>query len=200
MKVGFFLHGIMMPQLIFVTGGARSGKSQFAQDCAFSLPGEKVYIATAEPLDEEMAEKIAAHRKARPPDWGTVEEPRHLGKVVVKCAATYDVLLIDCLTLWISNLLDNNPLKEREINDEVRILVENCKSVSSTVIIVSNELGMGIVPLDGLTRLYRDIVGKANQQIAAAADEVFLLVSGIALKIKGNTDKKNRIQKSEISL
>ena len=188
MKVGFFTHGIMKPQLIFVTGGARSGKSQFAQDCALLLPGRKVYIATAEPLDEEMAEKILAHRKMRPPDWGTVEEPRHLGKAVRKCAATYDVLLIDCLTLWISNLLANYALKEKEINGEVRILVENCKSVSSTVIMVSNELGMGIVPLDSLTRHYRDIVGKANQQVAAAADEVFLLVSGISLKIQGNTD------------
>ena len=174
----------MNPRLIFVTGGARSGKSRFAQDRAHSLKGRKVYIATAEPLDEEMAEKIKAHRKERPSDWVTVEEPRHLGKVVMDCATTYDVLLIDCLTLWISNLLTNNSLKKREINDEIQNLVEHCKKVSSTVIIVSNELGMGIVPLDSLTRLYRDIVGKANQHIATAADEVFLLVSGIPMKIK----------------
>ena len=174
----------MRPQFIFVTGGARSGKSRFAQDHAHSLKGGKVYIATAEPLDEEMAEKIKAHRKERPSDWVTVEEPRHLGRAVMECAATYDVLLIDCLTLWISNLLTNNSLKEREIDEEVQNLVEHCKKVSATVIIVSNELGMGIVPLDRLTRLYRDMVGKANQHIAAAADEVFLLVSGIPIKIK----------------
>ena len=187
-----------MPQLIFVTGGARSGKSQFAQDCAHSLPGRKVYIATAEPLDEEMAVKITAHRKGRPSEWDTVEEPRHLGKAVMDCAATYDVLLVDCLTLWISNLLTNNSLGEREIKSEVHNLVENCKTVSSTVIIVSNELGMGIVPLDSLTRLYRDIVGKANQQIAAAADEVFLLVSGISLKIKEKKNAAAGSQKSEL--
>ena len=174
----------MKPQFIFVTGGARSGKSLFAQDRARSLKGRKVYIATAEPLDEEMAEKIKAHRKERPSDWVTVEEPRHLEKAVMDCAATYNVLLIDCLTLWISNLLTNNSLQEREINEEVQNLVERCKKESSTIIIVSNELGMGIVPLDRLTRLYRDIVGKANQHIAAAADEVFLLVSGIPMKIK----------------
>jgi adenosylcobinamide kinase/adenosylcobinamide-phosphate guanylyltransferase len=131
-----------------------------------------------------MAEKIKAHRKERPSDWVTVEEARHLGRAVMDCAGTYDVLLIDCLTLWISNLLTNNSLKEREIDEEVQNLVEHCKKVSSIVIIVSNELGMGIVPLNRLTRLYRNIVGKANQQIAAAADEVFLLVSGIPIKIK----------------
>lgn len=184
MKVGFFLQGIMKPQLIFVTGGARSGKSQFAQNFAHSLPGRKVYIATAEPRDEEMAERITAHRKARPPDWDTVEEPRHLGKAINDCASTYDVLLVDCLTLWISNLLTNNSLEEKEINSELENLVENCKTVSARVIIVSNELGMGIVPMDRLTRLYRDIAGRANQAIASAADEVFLLVSGIPLKIK----------------
>jgi adenosylcobinamide kinase/adenosylcobinamide-phosphate guanylyltransferase len=174
----------MNPQLIFVTGGGRSGKSQFAQDLACSLKGPKVFIATAEPFDEEMAERITAHKKARPTGWDTFEEPVNLGKAVVDCGATYDVLLVDCLTLWISNLLTNNSRGEQAIRSEVDNLVENCKTVSATVVIVSNELGMGIVPLDRLTRLYRDIVGKANQQMAAAADQVFLLVSGIPLKIK----------------
>ena len=187
----------MKPKLIFITGGARSGKSQYAQHLAHSLPGRKVFIATAEPLDEEMAEKIKAHRKARPPDWDTVEEPRHLKKAINGCASRYDVLLIDCLTLWISNLLTNSPLEAGEINAELENLVENCKTVSATVIIVSNELGMGIVPMDSLARCYRDIVGRANQAIASAADEVFLLVSGIPIKIKQKQNAGARGQKSE---
>ena len=185
MKVGFFLYGIMEPRLIFVTGGARSGKSRFAQDLAHSIKGRKVFIATAEPLDEEMQERIATHKRERPSDWDTVEEFRHLGKIVKKCAATYDILLIDCLTLWISNLLTTNSLEEPLISREVQNLIGSCKTERSTVIVVSNEVGMGIVPADKLTRLYRDIVGRANQDIASEADEVILLVSGIPIKIKG---------------
>ena len=174
----------MKTRLIFVTGGSRSGKSNFAQDLAHSQKGRKVFIATAEPLDEEMGERIAAHKGARPAGWDTVEEPRHLGKAVKECAATYDILLLDCLTLWISNLLTNYSLDEAKITLEVQALIESCKTESATVIIVSNEIGMGIVPGDKLTRLYRDMVGRANQEIAKAADEVFLVVSGISMKIK----------------
>ena len=174
----------MKPRLIFVTGGSRSGKSQFAQDLAHSFEGRKVFIATAEPLDNEMKERIAAHRKARPSGWDTVEEPRHLGKVVSECSVTHDVILIDCLTLWISNLLTNNSLNQQEVSSEVKNLVDDCKTEKATVVVVSNELGMGIVPVDSITRLYRDIVGKANQQVAAASDQVFLVVAGIPVKIK----------------
>ena len=174
----------MNPRLIFVTGGARSGKSQFAQDLAHSLKGRKVFIATAEALDDEMRQRIASHRRARPSGWDTVEEPRHLGQAVQECTGAYDILLIDCLTLWISNLLTNNSLDEAEIGLEVKNLINSCKTESSTVIIVSNEIGMGIVPVDSLTRLYRDIVGRANQEIAKKADEVFLVVSGISMQIK----------------
>ena len=174
----------MKPRLIFITGGSRSGKSNFAQDLAHSQKGRKVFIATAEPLDEVMRVRIAAHKRARPAGWDTVEEPRLLGTTVKECAATYDILLLDCLTLWISNLLTNHSLDEAEITREVKSLIESCKTESSTVIIVSNEIGMGIVPGDKLTRLYRDIVGRANQEIAKKADEVFLVVSGISIKIK----------------
>ena len=179
--------------MIFVTGGARSGKSHFAQNLAHSIKGRKVFIATAEPLDQEMQERIATHRRERPPGWDTVEEPRHLGKTVQECAATYDILLIDCLTLWISNLLTINSLEEPVIAREVHELVDSFRTERSTVIVVSNELGMGIVPADSMTRLYRDIVGKANQAIASAADQVFLVVSGIPLKIKEKQNSEARI-------
>ena len=193
----------MNSRLIFVTGGTRSGKSNFAQELAHSLKGRTVFIATAEALDEEMGKRIAIHQRERPSGWDTVEEPRLLGQAVQKCAGTYDILLIDCLTLWISNLLTNHSLDEDEINREVQSLIESCKTESSTVIIVSNEVGMGIVPVDKLTRLYRDIVGRANQEIASEADEVYLVVSGISMKIKGdNTHDKiqhsgDRSQKSD---
>jgi adenosylcobinamide kinase/adenosylcobinamide-phosphate guanylyltransferase len=185
--LGFFLGVIMNPRLIFVTGGARSGKSNFAQRLAHSKKGSTVFIATAEALDDEMRQRIATHRRARPSEWDTVEEPRHLGEAVQKCAGAYDIVLVDCLTLWISNLLTNNPLPETEIVREVKSLIRSCKTESSTVIIVSNEVGMGIVPMNSLTRLYRDIVGSANQDIASEADEVYLVVSGISMKIKGDS-------------
>ncbi len=196
--MGFFLGVIMNPRLIFVTGGTRSGKSNFAQNFARSKKGRTVFIATAEALDDEMGQRIASHRQARPSGWDTVEEPRHLGQAVKKCAGTYDILLIDCLTLWISNLLTNHSLSEAEIALEVKSLIQSCKTEGSTVIIVSNEVGMGIVPVDRLTRLYRDIVGRANQEIASEADEVYLVVSGISMKIKGNIqNSEDRGHKSE---
>ena len=180
----------MNPRLLFVTGGARSGKSNFAQRLAHSQKGSKVFIATAEPLDDEMRQRIASHRRERPSEWDTVEEPRHLGEAVQKCAGAYDILLIDCLTLWISNLLTSNHLTEAEIAREIKTLINSCKTESSTVIIVSSEVGMGIVPMDSLTRLYRDIVGSANQDIASEAHEVYLVVSGLSMKIKGESAYK----------
>jgi adenosylcobinamide kinase/adenosylcobinamide-phosphate guanylyltransferase len=162
----------MEKPLILVTGGARSGKSCFAQKLAEAVKGRKAFIATAEPLDHEMKQRITLHRKKRPAGWNTVEEG-------------YDVLLIDCLTLWISNLMVNKNMKEKAILKNISNLVTSCKEIPSRVIMVTNELGMGIVPANRLSRLYRDLVGKANQQIAAEADEVYFLVSGIPMKLKG---------------
>ena len=176
----------MNSRLIFVTGGTRSGKSNFAQELAHSLKGRTVFIATAEALDEEMGKRIAIHQRERPSGWDTVEEPRLLGQAVQKCAGTYDILLIDCLTLWISNLLTNHSLDEDEINREVQSLIESCKTESSTVIIVSNEVGMGIVPDNELSRVFRDVAGRLNQKLAAQADTVVLTVAGMPVVLKGD--------------
>jgi adenosylcobinamide kinase/adenosylcobinamide-phosphate guanylyltransferase len=184
-KVGFFIVVLMEKPLILVTGGARSGKSCFAQKLAEAVKGRKAFIATAEPLDHEMKQRITLHRKKRPAGWNTVEEPLHLEKMIKKCGEGYDVLLIDCLTLWISNLMVNKNMKEKAILKNISNLVTSCKEIPSRVIMVTNELGMGIVPANRLSRLYRDLVGKANQQIAAEADEVYFLVSGIPMKLKG---------------
>jgi adenosylcobinamide kinase/adenosylcobinamide-phosphate guanylyltransferase len=175
----------MATHLILVTGGTRSGKSSFAQTLAEAERGKKVFIATAEPLDQEMKKRIALHKKKRPAEWITIEEPIHLAKTVKNCGETYEVLLIDCLTLWISNLLVNTSMSEKAIQKKTSALLASCREVPARVIMVTNELGMGIVPTDRLSRLYRDLVGKANQQVASEADEVYFLVSGIPMKLKG---------------
>lgn len=174
----------MNKRLILVTGGTRSGKSSFAQGLAAGTSGRKAFVATAEPLDQEMKDRIARHKNDRPPGWDTLEEPVHLEQAVKKCMS-YDVVLIDCLTLWISNLMVKNTVPEKTILQQIDALLTACKALPSTVIMVTNELGMGIVPANRLSRHYRDLVGTANQQIAGEADEVYFLVSGMPLKLKG---------------
>jgi len=185
LKVGFFVVGHMTTHLILVTGGTRSGKSSFAQTLADVEKGRKVFIATAEPRDREMKKRISVHKKERPAGWSTVEEPIHLAKTVKMCGETHEVILIDCLTLWISNLLVNKSMNEKGILKKISALVASCRAVPARVIMVTNELGMGIVPSNRLSRLYRDLVGRANQQVASEADEVYFLVSGIPMKLKG---------------
>lgn len=173
--------------LILVTGGARAGKSTFAEALARRLGGDQVcYVATAEARDADMAARIAAHRAARPAGWVTVEAPRD----VAAALAGHDrpVVLVDCLTLLVSNVLlsfpepagvpDVWPAVEAEVAGLVRL------SGGCTTIIVTNEVGLGVVPATPLGRVYRDLIGKANQQLAAAAAEVYLVVAGIPVEIK----------------
>ncbi len=174
----------MKNKVIFVTGGARSGKSHFAQCLANDLKGNKVFVATAEPLDEEMKARIESHQRERPSGWDTLEEAKQLSMALNNCDGKYEVILIDCLTIWISNLLVNNSFSEQEIVNELKILIDSCKTINATVIIVSNEVGSGIVPDNKISRIFRDITGKANQEIAHIADEVYLVVAGISLAIK----------------
>jgi adenosylcobinamide kinase/adenosylcobinamide-phosphate guanylyltransferase len=177
----------MKNRVIFVTGGARSGKSNFAQKLANGIQGNKVFVATAEALDEEMKARIASHQKERPSGWDTIEEAKQLSMVLNNCDGKYEVILIDCVTIWISNLLVNSSFSDQEIENELKILTDSCKSINATVIIVSNEVGSGIVPDNKLSRVYRDIAGKANQEIARIADEVYLVVAGISLAIKSTS-------------
>lgn len=178
-------------KLIFITGGARSGKSNFAEKMAVSLGKSVAYLATAQPLDEEMAFRIKKHRKKRLNTWETYEEPIEVRELVSRLGLEKEVILIDCLTLLTSNLLLR---KEDKVEDskwqeenllEIKKLAEICYKVPAQVIIVSNEVGMGLVPDNPLGRVYRDILGRANSIIADKADEVFMMVSGIPLKIKG---------------
>ncbi|MBU4128638.1 bifunctional adenosylcobinamide kinase/adenosylcobinamide-phosphate guanylyltransferase [bacterium] len=170
-----------MGRLIFVTGGARSGKSAFAQKLANNLSKKVTYIATAQARDKEMELRIKIHRKNRPSRWKTVEREKNVTEVLSRIAEKNEVILLDCLTLLISNLLLSG---EKKILKEIRQLVDEVKRVKATVLIVSNEVGMGIVPDNRLARRFRDTAGRANQIVAQAADEVYLVVSGISTKIK----------------
>ncbi len=178
-------------KLIFITGGARSGKSNFAEKMAVDSGKSVAYLATAQPLDEEMAFRIEKHREKRLNTWETYEEPIKVRELVSRLGLEKDTILIDCLTLLTSNLLlrKEEKLEDPEWQEEILLEIEKLAEISfrvpAQVIIVSNEVGMGLVPDNTLGRVYRDILGRANSIIADKADEVFLMVSGIPLKIKG---------------
>jgi len=172
--------------LIFITGGARSGKSKLALQLAERAGRKVAFIATARAGDDEMAERILLHKKSRPKEWTTIEEPKDVPSALTE-VADHDLVIIDCLTLLLSNLmLEDNSLDETgRILNKMEDLVKASRSFKGTVIVVSNEVGMGIVPENELARKFRDLAGRANQIMANAADEVYLCVSGIPVKLKG---------------
>lgn len=176
----------MGKELILILGGARSGKSALAERLAQQR--ERVlFVATAEPLDDDMERRIAAHRRQRPSHWKTLEEPVHLASAMESDMQDYHVCLLDCLTLWISNLLlrmEEEPDAETKILAALDKLIEVYEESSATWIVVSNEVGLGIVPAYPIGRMYRDTLGRANQSLAARADRVYLIVAGYALDIK----------------
>ncbi len=176
----------MNKQLIFILGGARSGKSALAERLARQR--ERVlFMATAEPLDPDMERRISAHRSQRPSAWRTLEEPLDLASAIEETTDGYEICLLDCLTLWVSNLLlsmEGSPKVEEDILLAVERLLEVYERSSATWIVVSNEVGLGIVPSSPLGRLYRDILGRVNQAVAARADRVYILVAGYALDVK----------------
>ncbi|MBF0557371.1 MAG: bifunctional adenosylcobinamide kinase/adenosylcobinamide-phosphate guanylyltransferase [Nitrospirae bacterium] len=169
-----------MGKIVFVLGGARSGKSGFALKAASAIAGSKAYIATAQALDAEMQQRIDRHKAERSGDWQTFEEPVNIHDLIVKIHGTFDVLLVDCLTLWISNLLLNNI----SIEGMMQKLVDALKSCSSSVFVVSNEVGLGIVPENRLAREFRDMSGTLNQKVAAISDEVYFLAAGLPIRMK----------------
>lgn len=178
-----------MSYLIYVSGGCRSGKSAYAQQRAEALPGKHAYLATCPPIDAEMEQRIALHQRQRiDKGWETIEAPLDLATAVVQ-AQEFDVLLIDCLTLWVNNLLyeaekTGETLSEQMISNQCMDLVETSRKSKQTIIFVSNELGMGLVPADSVSRRYRDCLGRCNQTIAKRADEAIFMVSGIPLTLK----------------
>jgi adenosylcobinamide kinase/adenosylcobinamide-phosphate guanylyltransferase len=169
---------------ILVLGGARSGKSRQAETLAMEVEGQRIYIATAEITDDEMRERIAAHRAARDgKGWQTVEEPLGLPATLMRLSKPGTVILVDCLTLWLNNIL----FKERPVIPAVQALCSALANARGTVILVSNETGRGIVPDNNLARRFRDEAGLLNQRVAEIADEVIFMAAGLPLHLKGGS-------------
>lgn len=173
-------------KLIFVTGAARSGKSAFAEKMAAELAGEVTYIATCVPGDDEMRDRVARHFARRPIQWQTIEEALDPVRVIEELDGSGHVFLLDCLTLLVSNLILQTDLQpsEEQVLEKISELAAVSYESPAHVIIVSNEVGWGIVPGDPLSRLYRDIIGRANQKIAEYADEAYITISGIPVELK----------------
>jgi len=177
---------------ILIIGGVRSGKSRFAQELALKLGEPVLFVATAEAGDEEMRRRIEEHQKARPSDWSTLEVTTHVGSRVSQKIGQARVVIVDCVTLLVNNLFNqygdsdqiDASLIEQELNAEIGELVDCISQSNASFIIVTNEVGTGLVPANQLGRLYRDLLGKANQMLAQVADEVYLMVAGLPVLIK----------------
>jgi adenosylcobinamide kinase/adenosylcobinamide-phosphate guanylyltransferase len=170
-------------QVVFVTGGARSGKSRFAQTQAEEWEGKLLYIATAEVLDEEMRRRVDQHRRDRGERWTTIEEPLDLPRTL-QTAREYGGALLDCLTLWTSNLLGTHGADEAALWEATSAFFAALQSFEGRLCLVTNEVGSGIVPENSLARRFRDLAGKINQGVAAQATHAYLVVSGLPLQLK----------------
>lgn len=173
-----------MKKLTLVIGGTRSGKSGYAVELAKKLARSVVFIATASSLDEEMQRRIRKHQAARPRQWKVIEEGKELGSILPKLKNKCAVVIIDCLGLWLSNLLADG-LKDKAVEKKIKALMTALRKVKLTTIIVSNEVGLGIVPDNLLARRFGDLLGLVNQLAAKAADEVIFMRAGIPTFIKG---------------
>ncbi len=174
-----------MKEIVFVTGGCRSGKSRFALDYANKHFKSKIFLATAPALDDEMKQRIKAHQEARGPEWATIEEHTDIAKAVASVETDYEVILLDCMTLWLSNLIMAGE-PESQIFSRTEAFIEAIQKISQSVIIVSNEVGYGIVPVNDIARRFRDIMGTVNQRLAACAHVVVWTIAGLPQILKGN--------------
>jgi len=179
-----------MSKCILITGGARSGKSHFAQELALNSAQPVLFVATATAGDEEMRQRIENHRKSRPSTWHTLEATIHIGNRIPGEIGRAQTVLVDCITLLLNNIFSrcykewDTAVVEQEVTAEICELIDCIDRVDAGFIIVTNEIGLGLVPADEMSRLYRDLLGKANQMLARRADEVYLAVAGIPMLIK----------------
>jgi len=171
---------VFLPPLTLVLGGAASGKSSWAESLVIKSDRPRIYVATAEGFDTEMKDKIAAHRVARGPDWTTIEAPLNLVGAIGQANANH-VILIDCATLWLTNIL----LADKDVTAASNDLVTALANAPCPVVIVSNEVGQGVVPDNALSRKFRNAQGRLNQDIAAHADTVVAVMAGLPLALKG---------------
>ena len=179
---------------ILIIGGARSGKSRFAQQLAQNSAGDVLFVATAEAGDEEMKQRIEEHRKTRPSNWTTLEVTTNIGSQIARNIGGAQTVIIDCITLLVNNIIQQQEKLSKEETDvaligeailaECRELVNCIDRTDAGFIIVTNDVGLGLVPADKVSRLYRDWLGRVNQMLAEQADEVYLMVAGIPMKIK----------------
>ncbi|MDH4028911.1 MAG: bifunctional adenosylcobinamide kinase/adenosylcobinamide-phosphate guanylyltransferase [Nitrospirota bacterium] len=178
----------MKTGVTFIIGGARSGKSSFALQKASEISGRKAFIATAEAFDDEMKARIESHMAERGGEWDTYEEAIKVARVVNEVKNRYSVAVLDCLTIWLSNLLirtEAEAQKDQTIKETLRSFTGSIKDLGDLrLFIVSNEVGMGIVPENRLARQFRDLAGRLNQDMAQLADEVYMVTAGIPIKIK----------------
>jgi len=175
-------------EITLILGGARSGKSHYAQQLAMELGDKVLFVATGEALDEEMQARISEHKESRPKSWRTLEIPTGIGRKIEKQIGDAEVVIIDCLTLLISNLLRDEPdypEAEKRMTSEINELIATMDNLNASFVIVSNEVGMGLVPETRLGRIYRDLLGKANQLLASHATEVYLMVACLPVRVKG---------------
>ncbi len=168
-----------------ILGGARSGKSALAEQRAIESGLAVTYIATAEAGDGEMAERIAHHRRRRPSDWKVLEEPLQLARVLAEQASPERCLIVDCLTLWLSNLLAAEPIDERHFVAERTALLELLPKLTGQILLVSNEVGLGIIPMGAMTRRFCDESGRLHQELATACDRVTFVTAGLPMTLKG---------------
>ena len=174
-----------MKEIIFVIGGCRSGKSSHALRTVEKMPqSSKIYIATCVPRDDEMKQRVAKHQKERSRSWATVEVPLDLPQAILENSRKDNVILVDCLTLWLSNLLMETD-DDKKLEEMIGRLTAAIERAPGTVVLVSNEIGTGIVPENKLARQYRDLIGLANQAVAKTAGKVIWMVAGIPVKVKG---------------
>lgn len=178
-----------MGKLTFISGGARSGKSTFAINKAAIYGPDVAFIATAPYLDEDMEQRIKKHKEDRPSDWVTIEQELNVLKVLSECSNRFRLVIIECLTLWVSNLILNEK-PEDEIYFMANMLIEEIKSSEFDTIVVASEVGQGVCPDNALALIFRDIAGRVNQIFANKADDVYYMVSGIPMKIKENGKNK----------
>lgn len=181
----------MSKKLTLILGGARSGKSHYAEELAIKSGGKVIFVATAQAGDEEMAARIAAHQASRPANWITLEAPLDVGHAIQEFKQTSGLLLLDCLTLLASNALLSLPepltqeAADLTLDREVEAMLAAYNKREESWLVISNEVGLGLVPPYPLGRIYRDALGRANQRLAAAADEVIFLAAGLPMRLKG---------------
>jgi adenosylcobinamide kinase/adenosylcobinamide-phosphate guanylyltransferase len=168
---------------ILITGGARSGKSRFAQKLAVEAGGKVLFVATAEAKDEAMRLRIEAHRESRPKNWRTLEAPLEISGIIGQQVGDAKIVVIDCITMLVANILLQGRGEEGALK-EIEALIKQMEGLKATFILVTNEVGLGLVPDNELGRCYRDCLGKANQLLARHADEVHLMVAGIPVRLK----------------